>query len=227
MKTCLTALFLLLAVGCKPADAGKSFQETKIEAEKGNARAQSNLGLKYANGLGVPKDEDGFGKSISHEGDLYRADQGDVKAQFYLGFLYANGYGVVKDEAEAVKWFRKAADQGDAQAQSKLGSMYGDGLGVPKNEAEALKWYRKAADQGYAQAQSNLGSMYDYGLGVPKNEAEAYKWYLLAGAQGDILARLKIPFIEGNITPAQRAEGQRLAREWKPRKLNPTYEFHP
>ena len=58
MKTCLIALFLLLAVGCKPADvARKSFQETKIEAEKGNAPAQYNLGVMYGNGRGVPKDE--------------------------------------------------------------------------------------------------------------------------------------------------------------------------
>ena len=74
------------------------------------------------------------------------------------------------------------------------------------------------AEKGDAAAQFNLGVSYANGQGVPKDEAEAYKWYLLAGAQGDILARLKIPFIEGNITPAQRAEGQRLAREWKPRK---------
>ena len=177
MKTCLIALFLLLAVGCKRADAGKSFQETKIEAEKGNAPAQSNLGLMYADGQGVPK-----------------------------------------DEVEAVKWFRKAADQGYAYAQSNLGVMYEHGRGVVKNEVEAVKWYRKAADQGYALAQFNLGLMYANGRGVPKDEAEAYKWWLLAGAQGDEDAKKNISIIEGKITPAQRAEGQRRAREWKPRK---------
>ena len=141
MKTCLIALFLLLAVGCKPADAGTSFQETKIKAEKGNAQDQFSLGV-----------------------------------------------------------------------------MYNDGRGVPKDEAEAVKWYRKAADQGYALAQFGLGLMYALGQGVPKDEAEAYKWFLLAGAQGDKGAKEKISEIEGKITPAQRAEGQRLAREWKPRK---------
>ena len=99
-----------------------------------------------------------------------------------------------------------------------LGLMYDNGQGVPKDEAEAVKWYRKAADQGNASAQFNLGLMYDNGQGVPKDKAEAYKWWLLAGAQGDEQAKKNISIIEGNITPAQRTEGQRRAREWKPRK---------
>ena len=182
MKNCLIALFLCAsllpsAMAATPANAGKSFQETKIKAEKGIAPAQANL-----------------------------------------GFLYANGYGVPKDEAEAVKWYRKAADQGYAKAKYNLGVMYANGRGVPKDEAEALKWYRKAADQGYAPAQFNLGVSYANGQGVPKDEAEACKWYLLAGAKGDEMAKKAIPPFEREITPAQRTEGQRLAREWKPRK---------
>ena len=184
MKTCLIALFLCAAsllpqaMAATPADvARKSFQETKIKAEKG-----------------------------------------DAAAQFALGLMYDVGQGVPKDEAEAVKWIRKAADQEHARAQYNLGVMYADGQGVPKDEAEAVKWYRKAADQGDAKAQSLLGLMYETGLGVPKDKTEAYKWYLLAEAQGDEEAKKAISGIEGEITPAQRAEGQRLARAWKPRK---------
>jgi TPR repeat protein len=35
--------------------------------------------------------------------------------------MYLNGKGVPKDDAEAVKWFRKAAEQGYADAQYDLG----------------------------------------------------------------------------------------------------------
>ena len=45
------------------------------------------------------------------------ADQGDVDAQNNLGVMYDNGNGVPENDAEAVKWFRKAANQGDATAQ--------------------------------------------------------------------------------------------------------------
>ena len=85
-------------------------------------------------------------------------------------------------------------------------------------EAEAVKWYRKAADQGNANAQNNLGNMYWFGNGVVKDELEAYKWFLLSGAQGIEFAKKKIPIVEKDLTASQRAEGQRLAREWKSKK---------
>src|ERR1035441_8676428 len=91
--------------------------------------------------------------------------------------MYGNGVlGVLKDEAEAVRWYRKAAEQGVAYAQSDLGVMYATGRGVPKDEAEAARWYRKAAEQEDATAQFNLGWMYANGRGVPTDEAEAYFW---------------------------------------------------
>ncbi len=66
--------------------------------------------------------------------------------------MYLNGQGVARDNAEAAKWYRKAAEQGDAGAQFNLGVMYGGGQGVPQDYAEAVKWFRKAADQGTANA---------------------------------------------------------------------------
>ncbi|MDA7916026.1 sel1 repeat family protein, partial [Verrucomicrobia bacterium] len=60
------------------------------------------------------------------------------------------------------------------------------------------------------------GFMYDNGYGVIKNGTTAYMWNLLAGAQGNETARKNIPKIEKRLTPEQRAEGQRLAGEWKP-----------
>ncbi len=85
------------------------------------------------------------------------ANAGNDKAQYMLGVMYENGTGVPKDEAEAVRWYRRAADQGNALAQRNLGWMYERGRGVPKDEAEAVRWYRMAADQGLATAQTDLG----------------------------------------------------------------------
>ena len=70
--------------------------------------------------------------------------------------MYDEGLGVTEDDAEAVKWYRKAADQGHASAQYNLGLMYQYGKGVPENKSEALKWYRKAAAQGHEKAQNKL-----------------------------------------------------------------------
>ena len=145
-----------------------------------------------------------------------KANTGDRSAQYELGELYRTGNGVATNATEAQKWYRKAADKGDARAQYNLGVMYYNGQGVTKDEVEAVKWYRKAADQGHAPAQHNLGVMYANGHGVVKDEVEAYKWLLLAGAVGTKQAREGIPLIEKGLTDSQRAEGQRLAREFRP-----------
>ena len=68
---------------------------------------------------------------------------------------------VLRDDAEAVKWYSKAAEQGDANAQYNLGLMYNSGEGIPRDDAEAVKWWRKAAEKGLAAAQCILDKMKD------------------------------------------------------------------
>ena len=80
---------------------------------------------------------------------LYRslADQGDAAvadAQNNLGVMYDAGLGVPQDDAEAAKWYRKAADQGLASAQYNLGVMHAKGRGVPQDDAEAVKFRARA-----------------------------------------------------------------------------------
>ena len=139
------------------------------------------------------------------------ADQGDAYAQNNLGVMYDNGRGVPENDAEAVKWFRKAAAQGDAYAQYNLGVMYLAGRGVPENDAEAFKWYRKAADQGDAEAQFNVGNGYATGRGVPQNNIRAYVWWSMAKTQGDADAATNIDKLKPKMTPQQIADGQALA----------------
>ena len=61
-----------------------------------------------------------------------------------------------KDDAEAVKWYRKAAEQGIAEAQFNFGACYASGYGVKKDPDRAIDWYRKAAAQGNEDAQAAL-----------------------------------------------------------------------
>jgi len=69
------------------------------------------------------------------------------------------GLGLQQNDAEAVKWFRKAANQGLCGAQHSLGIMYEEGRGVPKDTYEALEWYRKAANQDDYWARKNYDRM--------------------------------------------------------------------
>jgi uncharacterized protein len=117
-----------------------------------------------------------------------------------------------------VTWYRKAAEQGHPGAQWSLGTMYRDGREVPRAYAAAASLYRKSADQGHVFAQYDLGTMYAKGQGVPQDYASAYMWYSLAAVRGLTDAAKEREMVAAQMTPAQIAEAQRLAREWKPRK---------
>ena len=144
---------------------------------------------------------------------MAEANQGAAYAQFNLGVMYDNGDGVPENDAEAVRWFRKAADQGYAPAQFNLGNMYHFGEGVPVNDAEAVKWYRKAADQGKRTAQFNLGVMYYNGDGVPENHVRAYVWLSMAKTQGYESAKKAVETVKNLMTKQQIAQAQALATQ--------------
>ena len=116
-----------------------------------------------------------------------------------------------------MSWYRKAAEQGNARAQSNLGVMYAKGRGVRQDYATAASWYRKAAEQSDATAQSNLGVIYYNGRSVPQDFVIAHMWLNLAAASGDKDAVENRRIIAAKMTPAQLAEAQKLAREWKPK----------
>jgi uncharacterized protein len=145
------------------------------------------------------------------------AEQGNAADQFNLGVAYERGQGVSQDYQEAMRWYRLAAMQGDSAAQYKLCVMSDKGVGVPQDYQEALRWCRLAADQGQERAMYILGLYYHKALGVSQDLVRAHMWYNLAAAHGyqdgaksrDRLAQL--------LTPAEIAEAQKLAREWKPK----------
>jgi len=80
--------------------------------------------------------------------------------------------------------------------------------------------YRVGAEKGDASAQFSLGYMYEIGQGVPQDYVQAYMWFNLAAARGTKGAAAWIERIAARMTPAQVAEAQKLASEWKP-KLGP------
>jgi TPR repeat protein len=201
-------------------------------AEQNYPDAQASLGFSYSSGNGVAQD---YVEAVK----WYRkaAEQNNAHAQSGgLGFCYEYGYGVAQDYVEAVRWYRKAAEQNDAAAQCSLGSCYQSGHGVAQDYVEAVKWFRKAAEQNHAEAQYSLGCCYAQGNGVVKDYVEAYKWILLAAAQGDRLSdwillataqgdrmlEMSVTGLESLMTPEQIAEGQRLARAFRPHEVPTT-----
>jgi TPR repeat protein len=140
-----------------------------------------------------------------------------------IGDAYYYGHWVGRDYAAAARWYRRAAASGNALAQSTLGDMYYYGRDVPQDFASAATWWQLAADQGVALAQLNLSVLYANGDGVEQNYVKSHMYANLAAAQlppGDdhAIATKNRDIIAKAMTPAQLAEAQRLAREWRPKQ---------
>ena len=63
-----------------------ALKEWRPLAERGDANAQSNLGVMYDKGQGVPQDDKTAVKWYT-----LAAEQGNALAQYNLGVMYANG----------------------------------------------------------------------------------------------------------------------------------------
>ncbi len=125
------------------------------------------------------------------------------------------------DYAAALKIWRPLADQGEARAQFNLGTLYDEGHGVPRDAAQAVTWYRRAADRGEPHAQYNLAAMYDDGLGVKQDRVQALKWLTIAASRFEAgpdrdQALRGCEEVGAKLTPEQKTEAERLAKEWKP-----------
>jgi localization factor PodJL len=112
------------------------------------------------------------------------AGAGNSQAQLLLGLDYLDGNGVKTNEAEAARWFERAANQGEPVAAYRLGTLYERGRGVPASAAKAAKWYTAAANQGNRKAMHNMAVAYAEGSGVKKDFAQAAQWFTKAAMLG-------------------------------------------
>ena len=97
-------------------DFATALKEWKPLAEKGDVDAQTNLGLMYQNGWGVPQDD----KEAVYWYKL-AAEQGDAKAQYNLGIMYDVGEGVIKDYVYAHMWGNIASMNGNDKGETLRG----------------------------------------------------------------------------------------------------------
>jgi hypothetical protein len=112
----------------------------------------------------------------------------------------------------------------DFNAALKRVTDFGGGIAAYDrgDYATAFGEMKPLAEQGDADSQNNLGVLYYLGQGVPQDYVQAHMWFNLSAAglppgkdldsaaeNRDIVAKL--------MTPAQIAEAQRRAREWKPK----------
>ena len=114
-----------------------------------NPMVQSDFGIMYKDGKGVPRDYATAVQWFSRS-----AAAGNSLGQNNLGGMYRDGFGVQRDYSRAITFFRAAAQQGNAGGQVNLGLMLMQGQGTRPDLVQAYMWFDLAAQQGVAQAAS-------------------------------------------------------------------------
>jgi tetratricopeptide (TPR) repeat protein len=154
--------------------------------DAGNTPGCNDLGLAYAQGRGVPKDE-------KRAADLYQqaCDKGGPNACLNLGLMYARGGAVTRDETRAATLFQRVGPMVEArallssakEADVRLAATY---------EVEGMAFDREnkrvEAQQAYAKA-------------VDLNSANFYAYLRLAN------------LVQGASTVGQRAETNATAQK--------------
>jgi len=113
----------------------------RAQAEGGDARAQSLLGLAYE--MGAAGLEANAVQALAWF--LKAADNGVPWAEMWAGdFYYTGSIGVPRDLYKALELYRSAAGHGDPRAAFNVGRMYFFGEGVVTNHEEAAAWFRRA-----------------------------------------------------------------------------------
>lgn len=128
-------------------------------AAQGNPNAMNNLGLMYANELGVSRDD---AMAVKWYGQA--AALGHIGAINNLGGMYEMGFGVPQNYAAAAEKYALAAKYGLSDAQYNLAALYEAGKGVPNDSLQAYIWYSLSAaqgDQDAAAGRERMGKLID------------------------------------------------------------------
>jgi uncharacterized protein len=197
----------------------------KKMAEAGSSKSQFELGVAYAQGNGVAKNER---EAIA----WFRkaAEQGLPEAQHNLGLLCVEDKKCkvlnerlakidqsieklerVLMENPALNSIIKAQIAPRKLEKSELEKQLAE---VDyKNDTLAAKSFRQAAEQGYHPSQFVLGAMHLKGQGVPKNKVVACAWFVISAYYGNDKAKAAIEALSRSLQPEQVVEMQKLSKE--------------
>lgn len=168
-----------------PHDYGEGYRLIAIAAENENKRAQNYMGVIYAKGIGVEKDD-----SEALDWYIRACTNRYSKACVVAGDYFKYGRAGPKDPERAFKAYEIAwaLDDENVYAMFELGSAYYSGAGVQQDYSEAMYYFGKAATHGHVRAITNVGSMFNNGQGVEEKNVVATIFFLTGALQGDARA---------------------------------------
>jgi len=160
----------------------KSIASLKSNAEKGDAKAQYQLGVAYAKGGKGVKKANKTAIAWLEKAAL----QNHIGAQLELSGLYSRVGIALRDYEKSYQWIEQAACKGNhPEAHYQLAFKYSAGQGVNQNIQKAIEHYEKAAEFGHVSAMETLGNRYFRGEGIPKDLLKAHNWYEKGAKTGE------------------------------------------
>jgi TPR repeat protein len=180
----------------------------KAKAALNDPEAMAELGFRYMHGNGVSMDNQKAFTLLKRS-----SEKGSVRGTFYLGLFYEFKR---SDNADALKYYERAAMAGHPDAQRNSADLYFAGEGIPRNYERAVDWYHKAAGNGVPEAQFVLGEFYRTGSHVEQSPDFALVWYREAakGNYEPAKARINQYFPDGSFNGNAKPSSA-VSEEWK------------
>lgn len=182
-------------------------------ANAGDAASQFNMGVMYANGLGVDRDV-----SVAMDWWGRAARQLHVRAAHNLALAMLAGEpitGGVPSEPDfpgILRYLKIGSDAGYPNSEYTLGKLYAEGVGVEKDPRRAAELFLSASIKGFAKAQYNLGKVYRDGNGMKQDEALSMFWFNEAAERGHPQAQDRLA--ERYLTGVGVAKNEIEALKW-------------
>lgn len=205
------------AAGARPANPMPPVtigpNSLRSAAAKGDPSAEYEIGVRFAEGKGIPQD-------LQQAVAWYQraAAQGFAPAQYRLGSMYERGLGLKADLARARIWYLRAAEQGIVKAMHNLAVLSAGRDNSAVDYASAARWFTAAAEHGLTDSQFNLAIMHDSGLGMERDAKQAYKWFSLAARAGDDEAARRREGLRAKLAPPEVDAAEAEINAWRPKQ---------
>jgi TPR repeat protein len=172
----------------RSGDYAKALENYQRAADGGYAAAMRAIGILYANGDGVERND-----VTSLEWHQKAVDAGSVSSLVDVGWFYFSGVAVELDQEKAIGMFEEAAEAGVGYALTMLAWAYENGNGVSLDETKAFDYYKQAAEAGDSGGMFNLALIYrDAKFGYTRDEKAAFDWFEKAADLGNVEAMLAL-----------------------------------
>ncbi|HOV04469.1 MAG TPA: tetratricopeptide repeat protein [Kaistiaceae bacterium] len=178
-----------------------ALEALRVAAEQGHAAAQWKLGRMYAEGDGVPENDQKAFEYFSQVANAHADDNPANPESRYtasafvaLGTYYLHG---IRDSAvkpnidRARQMYSYAASYfGDPEAQFNLARLYLEDATSESDRLQAARWLKLAAQKGHVRAQALLGELLYSGDDLPLHRPEiGLMWLTIARARAEDVDR--------------------------------------